>query len=41
VTYRYDDIEFDTFRLTTEEAAEWLTSLRQWVKNTVSTAEEE
>lgn len=41
VAYRYDDMEFDTFRLTTEEAAEWLTSLRQWVEDTVNTAEEE
>lgn len=41
VTYRYDDLEFDNFRLTTEEVLEWLTSLRQWVEDTVNAAEEE
>ncbi len=41
VTYRYDEIEFDSFRLTTDEAAKWLTSLRQWAENTVNAATEE
>ncbi len=33
VTYRYDDIEIDAFRLTRKEAAEWLNSLRIWAES--------
>lgn len=30
VTYRYDDMEIDGFRLSREEATEWLNSFRVW-----------
>ena len=33
VTYRYDDMEIDAFRLTREEATEWLNSLRIWAES--------
>ncbi len=33
VTYRYDDIEIDAFRLSREEATQWLNSLRMWAEN--------
>lgn len=33
VTYRYDDMDIDTFRLTREEATHWLNSLRAWTES--------
>ena len=33
VTYRYDDMDIDTFRLTREEATHWLNSLRAWAES--------
>ena len=33
VTYRYDDMDIDTFRLTREEATHWLNNLRAWTES--------
>ena len=38
VTYRYDDMEIDSFRLTREQASEWLGNLHVWAENELSKA---
>ncbi len=41
VTYRYDDIEIDSFQLTREEATQWVSSLRIWAVAKLNAASSE